>query len=124
MVVSLFETGYLRTGAGLFEAFPGQLSADGMAVRLADAMRRGALSRTAVTHDIDFLAVDWFDLAELPLDDARGSSGSSRNRRPRSRQDRSTGSRPVASASSRTVHGREVAAAAGLDYDSFGATLR
>ena len=72
MVVSLFETGYLRTGAGLFEAFPGQLSADGMAVRLADAMRRGALSRTAVTHDIDFLAVDWFDLAELPLDDARG----------------------------------------------------
>ena len=72
MVVSLFETGYLRTGAGLFEAFPGQLSAAGMAVRLGDAMRRGALTRTAVTRDIDFLAVDWFDLAELSLADARG----------------------------------------------------
>ena len=39
MVVSLFETGYLRTGAGLFEAFPGQLSRDGVAVR---ARRRDA----------------------------------------------------------------------------------
>src|SRR4029077_19925827 len=34
MVVSLFETGYLRSGAGLFEAFPGQLSQAGMAVRM------------------------------------------------------------------------------------------
>ena len=43
MVVSLFETGYLRAGAGLFEAFPGNLSAEaGMAVRVTDAMRRGA----------------------------------------------------------------------------------
>src|SRR6202040_2786420 len=43
MVVSLFETGYLKAGAGLFEAFPGQLSRQGVAVRVADAMRRGAL---------------------------------------------------------------------------------
>lgn len=34
MVVSLFETGYLATGAGLFEAFPGQLSRYGMAIRV------------------------------------------------------------------------------------------
>ncbi len=47
MVISLFETGYLATGAGLFEASPGHLSASPtMAVRLADAMRqRRALPR-------------------------------------------------------------------------------
>ena len=33
MVVSLFETGYLRAGAGLFEASPGQLSREGVAER-------------------------------------------------------------------------------------------
>ena len=50
MVVSLFETGYLRTGAGLFEYDTGHLSADdGMAVRVADAMRRGALCHDRVT---------------------------------------------------------------------------
>ena len=49
MVISLFETGYLRTGAGLFEASPGHLSShDGVALRIADAMRRGALCRDAV----------------------------------------------------------------------------
>ena len=46
MVISLFETGYLRTGAGLFEYSTGHLSANTeVAVRLADAMRRGALCR-------------------------------------------------------------------------------
>ncbi len=124
MVVSLFETGYLRTGAGLFEAYPGQLSADGMAVRLADAMRRGALSRTAITHDIDFLAVDWFDLAELPLDDARGLFRII----PKSPAALAAGSVDGFSAGGisefQDSHGREVATAAGLDYDSFGATLR
>ena len=58
MVVSLFETGYLRTGAGLFESDPGHLSVGaGMAIRVADAMRRGALCHDAVTGDdsIDFL---------------------------------------------------------------------
>ena len=45
MIVSLFETGNLATGAGLFEANPGHLHETGMAVRIADAMRRGALMR-------------------------------------------------------------------------------
>jgi hypothetical protein len=66
MVVALFETGYLRSGAGLFESSPGQLSQAGVATRVADAMRRGALVRGSV----DFLAVDWFELAELTLADA------------------------------------------------------
>ena len=74
MVVSLFETGYLRTGAGLFEASPGHLSVgEEMAVRVADAMRRGALCSDKVTgsDSIDFLRVDWFDLAPLPVDEVR-----------------------------------------------------
>jgi hypothetical protein len=74
MVVSLFETGYLRTGAGLFEYDPGHLSAGrGVAARVADAMRRGALCRNRVTGDpsIDYLQLDWFELAPLPLDEVR-----------------------------------------------------
>ena len=71
MVVSLFETGYLSTGAGLFEADPGHLSVgQGMAIRLADAMRRGALCHDNLTgaDSIDYLAVDWFAIADQSLD--------------------------------------------------------
>ena len=74
MVISLFETGYLRTGAGLFEYSIGHLSADShVAVRLADAMRRGALCHDNATgaDSIDFLRVDWFDLAPMPIDRVR-----------------------------------------------------
>jgi hypothetical protein len=74
MVISLFETGYLRTGAGLFESSPGHLSVGaGMAVRVGDAMRRGALCHDGATgsDSIDFLQVDWFALAPLPLAQAR-----------------------------------------------------
>lgn len=71
MVVSLFETGYLRSGAGLFEASPGQLSRDGVATRVADAMRRGAL----VHGSVDFLGVDWFELAPLTLAEVREHFG-------------------------------------------------
>jgi hypothetical protein len=72
MVVSLFETGSLAHGAGLFDAFPGQLSHEGMAVRLADGMRRGALSHGLDgAPDVDLLEVDWFALADRPLDDLR-----------------------------------------------------
>jgi hypothetical protein len=71
MVVSLFETGYLRTGAGLFEASPGHLSEHGMAARVGDAMRRGASCRGS----IDYLLTDWFDLAELRVEEAREHFG-------------------------------------------------
>ncbi len=72
MVVSLFETGYLATGAGLFESFPGQLSRHGMALRVADAMRRGALSHGLDGRpDVDLMAVDWFTLADRPVDELR-----------------------------------------------------
>jgi hypothetical protein len=44
-----------------------------MAVRVADAMRRGALCHDVAndSDSIDYLAVDWFDLAALPVDEAR-----------------------------------------------------
>ena len=74
MVISLFETGYLRTGAGLFEYDIGHLSVgEGMAVRVADAMRRGAWCRDVVTgaDSIDFLQLDWFALADQPIEDLR-----------------------------------------------------
>ena len=76
MVVSLFETGYLRSGAGLFEAFPGQLSQAGMAVRVADAMRRGALGHGLDgAPDVDFMALDWFALADRNIDELRSEFG-------------------------------------------------
>jgi hypothetical protein len=67
MVVSLFETGYLRSGAGLFEYSPGHLSLPGMATRVADALRRGALC----PGSNDFLRTDWFALADLPVDEVQ-----------------------------------------------------
>jgi len=72
MVLSLFETGYLASGAGLFEIDTGHLSrtsehADRMATRLADAMYRGAV---CACHG-DLLKVDWFAYADRPIDDVR-----------------------------------------------------
>ncbi len=64
MVVSLFETGVVRHGMGLFDADPGHLEHSGMAERLADAMRRGAL--TAGSQD--FMTLDWFAVADRPVD--------------------------------------------------------
>ena len=78
-VLGLFEAGYLQTGMGLFEMDLGHVSApeEDMAVRLADAFRRGA--RAAWSHNdhhgvqegIDFLAVDWFAHADRPIEEVR-----------------------------------------------------
>ena len=91
MVVSLFETGYLSTGAGLFEADPGHLSVgEGMAIRIADAMRRGALCHDTGTgrDSIDFLRIDWFAIADLDLEAARARFSV----RPKDRAARAAGS--------------------------------
>lgn len=71
MVISLFETGHLQSGAGLFQYNPGHLSKPGMATRLADAMRRGAQTLDGP----DFLRVDWFALADRPVDEVRKQFG-------------------------------------------------
>ena len=74
MVIGLFETGYLATGAGLFEYDRGHLSHEGMAVRLADAMRRGALV-AAHAHSPDLLQRDWFADAARPVEEVRAELG-------------------------------------------------
>jgi len=74
MVVSLFETGYLQTGAGLFEASQGHLSGnENVATRLADAMRRDALCHDKLTgsDSIDYLRIDSLSLAAAPVEDLR-----------------------------------------------------
>ena len=74
MVIALFETGYLAHGAGLFESSPGHFSSNpAMAVRLADAMGRGARCHDEETgaDSIDFLRMDWFAVAHRACDDLR-----------------------------------------------------
>jgi hypothetical protein len=74
MVISLFETGYLQRGAGLFESSPGHLSENPqLAGRLADAMRRGALCHDceADQDSVDFLHFDWFSVAHLDVEQVR-----------------------------------------------------
>jgi hypothetical protein len=73
-VISLFETGYLATGMGLFQYDRGHLSHEGMAVRLADALRRGALVG-AHAGGPDLLGIDWFERAHLPIDEVRAELG-------------------------------------------------
>ncbi len=123
MVVSLFETGYLATGAGLFEAFPGQLSADGMAVRVADALRRGALSHGPDGQpDVDLLALDWFALADQPIPELRRRFGLVA----KSAAAMAAGSvgpwEPGGISPYQHETGTRAAATAGRAYDSFGAT--
>lgn len=123
MVVSLFETGYLAEGAGLFEAFPGQLSLEGMTVRIGDAMRRGALSHGLDgAPDVDFMAVDWFELAALPLDELRQRFAIT----PKSEAAVAAGSvtpwEPGGMSEAQLASGRALAAELGVCYDSYGAT--
>jgi hypothetical protein len=126
MVISLFETGYLRTGAGLFEYDPGHLSGNtGVVVRIADAMRRGALchdSRTG-SDSVDFLAVDWFELAHLPVDEVRRLFRLG----PRSPEAVAAGSvgpwEPGGISPFQRRAGEAAADAAGRAYDPFGATV-
>jgi hypothetical protein len=119
MVVSLFETGYLARGAGLFEAFPGQLSQDGVAVRLADAMRRGAL----VAGSVDFMRLDWFGLADRSVDDVRREFGIV----PKSDGAVSAGSvgpwEPGGISEYQWNAGQRRAATADTPYESFGASV-
>ena len=124
MVVSLFETGYLAEGAGLFEAFPGQLSRDGMSVRIGDAMRRGALTHGLDGEpDVDFMAVDWFALADRPVEDLRTAFGLT----PKADKAVAAGSvGPWESggiSEAQLAMGREAAERDGRNYEGFGAAV-
>jgi len=120
MVVSLFETAYLPTGAGLFEADGGHLSQAGVATRLGDAMRRGALC----TGSIDFLRIDWFSLAHLPVDEVRHHFGVV----PKAAAAVDQGSvgpwEPGGISPFQWEAGRALAQARGRPYDAFGASCQ
>jgi hypothetical protein len=125
MVVSLFETGYLRTGAGLFEYSTGHLSASrDVAVRLGDAMRRGAMCHDQETgsDSIDYLRLDWFTLADRTLEELRERFSI----QPKSEGAIAAGSvgpcEPGGISSFQLAAGRALAEARGKEYDSHGAT--
>jgi hypothetical protein len=120
MVISLFETGYLSSGAGLFTYDRGHLSRDGMPVRLADAMRRGALVGAAAGGP-DLLTVDWFELADQPIETVRAEFGVV----PKSERALAAGSvdpwSPGGISPYQYESAQAAARAASRDYDSFGA---
>ncbi len=117
MVLGLFETGRLERAAGLFEADAGHLSRDGVALRLGDAMRRGAVT------GVDLLAVDWFALAEQPVERVRRELGLP------AKDPLAAGAGSVGPWSQggispyQRASGIRLAAAEGRPYDSFGAAL-
>lgn len=126
-VVSLFETGYVSSGMGLFEYDRGHLSHAGMAIRLADAMRRGAISakvnsdKATEPDGIDFFEIDWFAYASRPLDDVRAQLGIV-PKSPRAIDAGSVGPWERGGMSAYQYEaGRAAATAAGREYDSFGA---
>jgi hypothetical protein len=126
MVVSLFETGYLRTGAGLFEYSMGHLSANrDTAVRLGDAMRRGAMCHDHVTNSdsIDYLRIDWFELADRTLEELRERFSI----QPKSERAVAAGSvgpcDPGGISPFQLAAGKALAEARGVAYNSHGATV-
>jgi hypothetical protein len=78
-VLGLFEAGYLQAGMGLFQMDVGHVSTheSEMAIRLGDALKRGAWAawQHNLANDtdtgIDFLAVDWFEHAAKPVEQVR-----------------------------------------------------
>ncbi len=123
MVVSLFETGYLAEGAGLFEAFPGQLSLDGMTVRIGDAMRRGALSHGLHgAPDVDFMALDWFEHAATPVEELRDLFGIPDKSAAAIAAGSVTPWEPGGMSETQLEMGRTLASELGIEYDSHGAS--
>ena len=123
MVVSLFETGYLEHDAGLFDAFPDQLSHAGMTVRIGDALRRGALSHGPDGEpDVDFMQVDWFRFADQPLGEVRKRFAVG----PKSANALAAGSAspwgPGGISPTQLANGMRLSDTAAVPYDSFGAT--
>jgi hypothetical protein len=88
-----------------------------MATRVADAMRRGALCEGS----IDFMGLDWFELAERPVARVRRGFGVPA----KSDDARAAGSagpwQPGGISAFQVDAGRQLAEQAGQPYESFGA---
>jgi hypothetical protein len=69
-LIGLFETGYIPD-AGFFERNVKEhnVQAEGMHQRLADGIRRGKV--VCESYGTDLLTVDYHELADLPVDEAR-----------------------------------------------------
>jgi hypothetical protein len=126
MVIALFETGDLARGAGLFEASPGHFSkTPGMAVRLSDAMRRGARCYDLETDSdsIDFLRMDWLSIAHVPCTTLRDRFGVV-TKSDDARAARSVGPwEPGGISPFQMESGRKLAADHGIPYDAHGAAV-
>jgi hypothetical protein len=111
----------MASGMGLFQYDRGHLSHEGMAIRLADALRRGALVG-AHAHGPDLLRIDWFERAHLPVEVVRQELGLV----PKSDAAVEAGSvgpwEPGGISPYQYAAGRRKAEAEGRDYKSFGAT--
>ncbi len=125
-MISLFETGYLRAGAGLFQASEGHISHDPrVLVRLADAMYRGGLAHDGRTgsESVDFLRVDWFELADRPIEEIREIFGVV----PKSSEARDAASMNAWERGGispyQLAQGQAMAARLGVPYNSFGASV-
>lgn len=121
MVIGLFETGYIAKGAGLFEYDRGHLSHEGMAVRLADAMRRGALCG-AHAGGPDLMTRDWFADAGRPVADVRAELGIVSKSERAIESGSVTAWEPGGISPYQYECGRRAAEAAGRDYESYGAS--
>ncbi|MCU1468326.1 MAG: hypothetical protein JWM72_4254 [Actinomycetia bacterium] len=120
MVISLFETGYMASGAGLFQYDPGHLSHRGMATRLADALRRGALCGWhGGGHDL--LARDWFADAARPIADVRAELAIVPKADFAIESGSVTAWEPGGISPYQYESGRRAAEAAGREYESYGA---
>ena len=126
MVISLFETGYLASGAGLFESSPGHFSSSpNMAIRLSDALARGARCHDGETgaDSIDFLRMDWFAVAHRTCEDLRDRF----HLVPKSAAAVAAGAvgpwEPGGISPFQMNAGRELAASRGLPYDAHGAAV-
>jgi hypothetical protein len=118
--VSLFETGYAASGMGLFQYDRGHLSHQGMAVRLADAMRRGALCG-AHAGGPDLLKRDWFADADRPVADVRAELGVVVKSELAIASGSVTPWEPGGISPFQYECGKRAAQAAGTEYESYGA---
>ena len=126
MVVSLFETGYLARGAGLFEAALGHLSAASTspsASRTPCAAEPCPTTRATGRDSIDYLRIDWFALAPVAVEEVRARFCIT-PKSPAAIRAGSFGPRDAGGISPfQQDAGRAVAARDGRPYHSYGASL-
>lgn len=130
-VLALFESGYLAKGLGAFSADPDHLSAkpSDMGVRLGNAIARGGevAWRFNATNGIDLLGEDWFAQADEDLADLRATYGFT-GPGAKSLEAKVAGSvgpfEPGGITPAQVGWGKDLAAAEGREYQSFGVSLK